>query len=134
MKYLSSVLFIILTGSASLSANTNTIIAEEPLTAPVTSPAYTVTGTITDKTGEPLPGVTVRIRRKPKKSAISDVDGNFTLPDVHDNEILLASYLGFKTVKIRLADGRERYDIKMEANSSVLDEVVVVGYAVQKKS
>ena len=51
MKYLSSVLFIILTGSASLSANTNTIIAEEPLTAPVTSPAYTVTGTITDKTG-----------------------------------------------------------------------------------
>ncbi|WP_217939335.1 SusC/RagA family TonB-linked outer membrane protein [Duncaniella muris] len=133
MKYLSSVLFIILTGSASLSANTNTIIAEEPLTAPVTSPAYTVTGTITDKTGEPLPGVTVRIRRKPKKSAISDVDGNFTLPDVHDNEILLASYLGFKTVKIRLADGRERYDIKMEANSSVLDEVVVVGYAVQKK-
>ena len=68
MKYLSSVLFIILTGSASLSANTNTIIAEEPLTAPVTSPAYTVTGTITDKTGEPLPGVTVRIRRKPAQA------------------------------------------------------------------
>lgn len=63
---------------------------------------------------------------------ITDIDGNFTLSNVAPTATLLVSYVGYKTQEIRV-DGKTSFNIVLAEDAEVLDEVVVVGYGVQKK-
>ncbi|MDH6358724.1 TonB-dependent receptor [Parabacteroides sp. PF5-9] len=92
----------------------------------------TISGTITDNTGEPLIGVNVQISGV-AIGTISDVNGEFTLQGVTPGTTLLVSYIGYVTQQIRVGDANH-YNITMREDSKALDEVVVVGYGTQKKA
>lgn len=90
-----------------------------------------VTGTIVDaKTGEPLVGVSV-IEKNSTNGTITDLDGHFQL-SVPSNASLVISYLGYKNQELKVT--ASPMSIRLEEAGELLDEVVVVGYGVQKKS
>lgn len=89
----------------------------------------TVTGTVTGS-GEPIIGATVRVEGT-SLGAATDIDGNFSLQAPADATIIV-SYVGYQTAVIHL-NGKTQLDINLEESAQALDEVVVVGYGVQKK-
>ena len=63
---------------------------------------------------------------------ITDVDGKFTLP-VPANGVLQISYIGYKTTEVRV-NGQAGLKVTLQEDTETLDEVVVVGYGIQKKA
>ncbi|MCM1140658.1 MAG: SusC/RagA family TonB-linked outer membrane protein, partial [Muribaculum sp.] len=92
-----------------------------------------IKGSVTDRKGQPLIGATVKVKENIKKNAVTDVDGNFTITDAPENGTLQISYIGFMPQEVEINPDKEDYQIVMRINHSLLDEVVVVGYATQKK-
>ncbi len=89
-----------------------------------------ITGTITDASGQPLPGATVVIQNT-KKGTTTDFDGKYTI-NASKGEVLEISFVGFSTTRITVGDGKI-YNVKLDEDAKQLDEVVVVGYGQQKK-
>lgn len=85
----------------------------------------TITGTVTDDSGEPLPGVTVLVKGT-TNGVITDIDGIFQL-DGADDEVLVVSFIGFNSQEVAL-NGRDSITISLDPNVDALEEVVVVGY------
>lgn len=92
----------------------------------------TVSGTVIDQTGEPIVGASVLVKGTTIGVA-TDVDGNYSLTKVPDNAILEFRYIGYVSQDIKV-DGRSEINVTMKEDVAMLDEVVVVGYGVQKKS
>lgn len=92
----------------------------------------TVTGIVIDKTGETVIGASVLIKGT-TTGVITNLDGSFTLQDVPTNGIIQVSFVGYKTVSIPVK-GQSAIKVVLEEDNETLDEVVVVGYGVQKKS
>ncbi|WP_159519891.1 SusC/RagA family TonB-linked outer membrane protein [Sunxiuqinia indica] len=91
-----------------------------------------VTGNVTAKEdGQPLPGVTVSVLGT-INGTVTDIDGNYTL-EVPTDATLVFSYIGMETQRIEV-DGKTTIDAVLSGDYTDLDEVVVVGYGVQKKS
>lgn len=93
--------------------------------------SITVKGTVTDASGEPVIGASILVKGT-SNGVITDIDGNFTLSDVAPAATLLVSYVGYKTQEVRVG-GKTSFNIVLAEDAEVLDEVVVVGYGVQKK-
>jgi len=91
-----------------------------------------VKGNISDKNSEPMIGVAIQEKGNNQNGTITDLDGNFTI-QVNSNATLVISYIGYKTQEVAV-NGRTNLSIVMEEDAQVLDEVVVVGYGVQRKS
>ncbi len=91
-----------------------------------------VSGIITDKSGQPLPGANI-IEKGTSNGVQTDFDGNFSLVVTNENAILVISYLGFKTQEVSV-NGQSNIQISLEDSTAALDEVVVVGYGTQKKA
>lgn len=89
-----------------------------------------ITGTITDTTGEPLPGVNVIVKGTTNGTG-ADFDGNFSLTATEGQTLTFTS-LGYRTKEV-LITASTTYDVVMEEDSSQLDEVVVVGYGTQRR-
>ena len=92
----------------------------------------TVTGTVNDESGLPLPGANVIVVGT-SSGAISDFDGKFTLNNVLPGDIYVISYVGFKSKEIIIED-QTSLSILLDEDSALLDEIVVVGYGSQLKS
>ena len=92
----------------------------------------TVSGTVLDKTGESVIGASVVVKGT-TNGTITDFDGKFTLQNVPDNGTIQVSFVGYKTVDIQVK-GQSTVKVILEEDTETLDEVVVVGYGVQKKS
>lgn len=90
----------------------------------------TVQGQVTDESGEPLIGASVKVDNTSLAIA-TDIDGNFTLKGVEKGAPISVSYIGYQPKKVK-ATG-EFLNIRLTEDTSVLDEVVVVGYGTQKK-
>lgn len=91
-----------------------------------------IKGRITDaKSGEPLIGVTISIKGT-TTGTTSDVDGSFQLNAASDAEIQF-SYVGYNSIEMKAVTASQRTLFQMQEKSNELDEVVVVGYGVQKK-
>lgn len=91
----------------------------------------TVSGTITDSTdGSTLPGVNVVIKGN-GKGTISDFDGRYSLL-AKKGDVLIFSFMGYKTVEKTVEN--QVLDVKLDVNTNNLNEVVVVGYGIMKKS
>ena len=101
-----------------------------PVSASAQNPS-TVSGTVLDETGEPLIGASVRVANSPMGVA-TDFDGKFTLEVPNNVKQLLVSYIGYieKTVEITSQD----LTITLEPDNKSLQEIVVIGYGVQKKN
>lgn len=93
-----------------------------------------VKGKIVSKSdGLGLPGATVLVKGT-KLSTVTDLEGNFSIEVADKKAILVVSFMGYKTQEISL-NGRTSIDIKLEEESTTLDEIVVVGYGfVSKKN
>ena len=93
----------------------------------------TVTGQVTEKgTGEPVIGVTVLLKGE-GRGTTTDIDGFYTLKDVPSDATLVFSFVGMKTVEL-MVGSRSVINVGMEEDTKLIDEVVVVGYGVQRKS
>ncbi len=93
---------------------------------------HKVTGTVTDENGDPLIGVTVAENGTTSNGVITDFDGNYSI-DVSSNSTLTFSYVGYLTQNIK-AGNSSTLNVTMKEDNALLDEVVVVGYGVQRKS
>ena len=92
--------------------------------------AQKVTGTvISGSDNEPLIGASVMVQGT-KVGSVTDLDGNFTI-DAKNGQTLEVSYLGFITQKVKV--NGQKLNITLQEDKQSLDEVVVVGYGVQKK-
>ncbi|WP_273565369.1 SusC/RagA family TonB-linked outer membrane protein [Maribacter halichondriae] len=91
-----------------------------------------VTGTVTDQTGTPLPGVSVVVDGT-TQGVSTDFDGIYSIDVESPDAVLVYSYIGFLTQKIERS-GRNAIDVQMQEDVQNLDEVVVVGYGTQKKA
>lgn len=87
-------------------------------------------GHVADQSGEPLIGVSVQVKGATGQGAITDLDGNFVV-NVKAGTPLVFSYIGYNSVTKPASNGMS---VVLTENSKVLDDVVVVGYGVQKKS
>ena len=93
---------------------------------------HSIKGQIVDaKSNEPLIGVNITVEGT-SNGTISDVDGHFTLTATPD-AVLKISYIGYREVLLKVADLKKDAIISLEEDSKQLEEVVVVGYGVQKK-
>lgn len=92
----------------------------------------TVSGTIVDVNKEPVIGATVLVKGT-TNGTITDFDGNYTLSNVSAQATLSISYIGYRSQEIAV-NGRNTINTVLEEDSKQLDEVVVVGYGVQRRS
>lgn len=92
----------------------------------------TVSGVVTDKTGETVIGASVRVKGQMNMGTITDVDGKYQIAEVPTNATLVFSYIGMKEQEMAL-NGRSTVNVMMEEDSQLIDEVVVVGYGSAKK-
>lgn len=89
-----------------------------------------VNGCVVDAAGEPLPGATVR-ERATGNGTVTNIDGNFSL-SVSSEAVLEVSFVGYATKVVPVA-GQQQLKVVLEEDAAALDEVVVVGYGIQKK-
>lgn len=90
-----------------------------------------VTGTVTDESGQALPGVNVQIKNT-TSGAVTDIQGHYTISAPADG-IIVFSFIGYKTIELPVS-GRANINVQLEVDVTALSEVVVIGYGVQKKS
>ncbi len=92
--------------------------------------SVTVSGTVTEKGGEPLVGVSVLLNGT-SRGTTTDIDGNYTIADVPDNGVLTFRYFGMATEEVKVG-GRSNISLEMHDDALKLDEVVVIGYGSAK--
>lgn len=99
---------------------------------PALAQKITVTGTVYEPEGEPAIGASVEVKGVPGVGAATDIDGNFSI-SVEPNATLVVSYVGCDTQDIPVA-GRTHIEVHLTTNTVAMNELVVVGYGVVKKS
>lgn len=90
-----------------------------------------VRGTVTDETGEPIIGATVREREVPSNGTATDLDGKFSLHVGKQNATLVISYVGYKTVEMM---AMPEMSVSLQPDNELLDEVIVVAFGTARKS
>lgn len=91
-----------------------------------------VTGTVKAENGEPIVGVSILVKGT-SNGVVSDLDGKFTLRNVSSNATLVFSCIGFAHAEIPV-NSRQQIDVVLKEDQLILEELVVIGYGVQKKS
>ena len=107
-------------------------VSPSPVMASVTQQTTKVSGRVVDQDGEALIGATVKVKNA-QSGAITDFDGNFEL-SVPANSTIVVSYVGFKDLEVAVNGRTDLGQIILESDSHMLEQVVVVGYGVQKKA
>ncbi len=92
----------------------------------------TVSGTVTDSKGQPIIGVTVYVKGT-NLGVTTDIDGNYVLKVPTDSKVLSFSYIGMQSKELEI-NGKLNINVTLEDIAVSLDEVVAIGYGVQKKS
>ncbi len=93
-----------------------------------------INGIVSDSdTGDPLPGVTV-VEKGTSKGTITDIDGKFSFEPSAGDVILVFSYVGYLKEEVPISGEETMLEIKMVPDLVNLEEVMVVGYGIQKKS
>jgi len=90
-----------------------------------------ITGTITDESGQPVPGATIKVKNS-QITAIADNKGSYKISVADQNAILIVSSVGYSTREIKVGDLKV-IDISLKAEETGLNDLVVVGYGTQKK-
>ena len=92
--------------------------------------AQGILGTVTDENGEPVIGASVVEKGNPQNGSITDFDGNFNVK-VNEGTTIVISYIGYVTQELRATRGMK---VVLKEDAQTLQDVVVIGYGVQKKS
>ncbi|HKK63114.1 MAG TPA: SusC/RagA family TonB-linked outer membrane protein, partial [Bacteroidales bacterium] len=91
-----------------------------------------ISGTVTDAHGETLPGVNVFVKDL-NQGGITNLDGKFSFSIPEDAEVLVFSFMGYKTQEVPI-NGEREFSIVMEEESVGLDEAIVVAYGTTKRA
>lgn len=104
-----------------------TISLFEDVSYPYT-PGAAITGTVTDKAGEPLPGVTILLKSNPKHGTSTDLDGNYalTIPKSVKNPVLVYSFVGMEPKEL-VVRGKSPMNVTLNESPETLHDVVVTG-------
>ncbi|WDF57408.1 SusC/RagA family TonB-linked outer membrane protein [Mucilaginibacter sp. KACC 22063] len=89
--------------------------------------ARRVNGFVTDDNHQPLPGVTVRVKNSQRTSTATDANGHFHLDLENGDNVLIFSFIGYKTQEIAVGD-RTSFEVTMQPVTGSLDEVQVIAY------
>ena len=96
--------------------------------------AQSISGSVTDsEDGEPLAGVNIVVQGQ-NQGAVSDFDGNFTIANFESGSTLVFSYVGYKTLNLKISATdviSDNISVSMDKDLSELDEVIVIGYGSQ---
>ncbi|HAW08492.1 MAG TPA: SusC/RagA family TonB-linked outer membrane protein, partial [Bacteroidetes bacterium] len=103
----------------------------EPSPTPQQEQTKTIAGKVMDAKGQPLPGVTVTIKGT-TRGTVTDVDGNYSLNNIANNNTLIFSFVGMDKQEINIGN-KTSVDVTMKESAVALQEVVAVGYGTQKK-
>ncbi len=120
--------YIVLSKKAQQTATTTTNLAQT-----LQQQRKTVKGTVTDSSGEPVIGATIVVKDNPSQGTVTDIDGNFILSNLPENSVLQITYVGMKPQEVPVI-GRTTVNAVLQADTELLDEVIVVGYGTQKKT
>jgi len=107
------------------------ILAPENLLKDVNIQQRKITGTVTDENGNPLPGVNILVEGT-TTGAMCDADGKYSIEIPDENAVLIFSFIGYVSQRV-IPAGRSTIEVSMVPALTNLEEVVVVGYGVQKK-
>lgn len=113
------------------SVSDNQIVIRQKVPAVQQKKEYLLKGKVTDQKGQPLPGATIRIDGTSVGSA-TDVNGEFMLRLPQEKGVLVFSFVGFKEKKMPF-EADKYLTVKLESESSNLDEVTVIGYGSRNK-
>lgn len=91
----------------------------------------TISGTVTDPNGEPIPGATVVVEGS-SQGTVSDIDGKFSI-DAEEGAVIVISFIGYKSERITVGN-QTQFTIILSEDQTSLDEVIVVGYGTQIES
>ncbi|HTG56721.1 MAG TPA: carboxypeptidase-like regulatory domain-containing protein, partial [Niabella sp.] len=91
----------------------------------------TITGTVTDEKGSPLPNVTITVQGK-TASVLTDAQGKFTLANIREQDVIIVSMIGYTTQSVKITTDNQ-YPLKLVTNNLVMDDVVVIGYGEVKR-
>jgi len=107
--------------------------AENPKQTPTPKNTVSVKGAIEDNNNEPLIGVSVFLKSDRSKGTITDVDGNFILENIPEGSTIVISYIGYQQQEI-VAKESAAIKLRLQEDSKIMDEVVIVGYTPMRKS
>lgn len=123
--------FLCVAGALTSAAPVFAHVVDGPATPVMQQNEFEVKGTVVDETGTPVIGANV-IEKGTTNGVVTDLDGNFAFRVSNRNAVLQVSYIGYTTLEINL-EGKNELQIQLKEDSQSLDELVVVGYGVQKK-
>ncbi|MBW6537600.1 MAG: SusC/RagA family TonB-linked outer membrane protein, partial [Mariniphaga sp.] len=91
-----------------------------------------ISGTVTDESGQPLPGVTVLVKGT-TQGTVTNSDGNYSLTNIPENATLVFSFVGMLTEEIEVGNQSSIY-VSMKVDAIGIEEVVAIGYGTMRKS
>lgn len=94
--------------------------------------ARNITGSVVDNKNETLIGATVKAKGS-SNATVTGLDGTFKLSVPASTTELIVSYIGYQPQTVKLVAGKTEYKIRLSADNSMLDELVVIGYGTAKK-
>lgn len=115
--------------ASALTIRANNFITHENYT--IENQGFLVNGTVYDNTGQVLPGANI-VEKGTVNGVQSNFDGNFSITVTDENAVLIVSYIGFTSKEIPIND-QSTFNITLNEDTAVLDEVVVIGYGTQAK-
>ncbi|MDR6560046.1 MULTISPECIES: TonB-dependent receptor [unclassified Arcicella] len=121
---------VIINRSTGSSSTTNTLQESDDILS-IEILEQTITGTVTDETGQVLPGVNILIKGT-QRGAITDAKGQYKISVPDNNAVLIFSSIGFQKREV-VVGGKSVLNITLSTDAQSLDEVVVVGYGTEKK-
>lgn len=101
------------------------------VSTPASKMQSSVSGSITDQDGQPLPGASI-VEKGTTNGTQTDFDGNFSIEVADSNAVLIISYIGYATKEVTVGN-QTQINVQLEASSSLLEEIVVVGYGSQRR-
>ncbi len=90
-----------------------------------------ITGKVTERSGQPLPGVTVVVKGT-TQGTVTNTDGNYSLPNVPEDATLVFSFVGMRAQEV-IVGSQTSLNVTMEVDAIGLEEVVAIGYGTQRK-
>ncbi len=122
----------LLTAATLLSATPCVMASASPEPQSATAVASSgISGTVFDEEGEPAIGASVRVAENPDLSVVTDIDGRFHIKSSKPLTLEI-SFIGYATQKVKAEPGKP-LEVTLSTDANLLDDIVVVGFATQKK-